>query len=359
MNTKTKVVSTLLGAALLGGVNAPVIPSVAYAHQAYVEEMDQHFHDQLADDAWMENSPVKISKEERARLLALPLGVKTYKEDFIGDSGITTLTLKDRNAYDNVDLKATTTQKVSVIDMFTTTPEAQAAIAFGTQAQGQGSAVTSLSVAMTIPATANAVFVGCPALFGGVSDDITTVSYNGVNSTQIQKKADPGSVTDFLYQYYLLIAAPDGASHNIVYSRVSSGFIVAQAESFSGVSQSGQPDATGSASGTATSSITTTVTTVSDNDWISLCGGYDNGSVAASTNSTQRGTTLTTFPIAIFDNNSAITPPQKFQMKQTSGSGNDFTVAAAFAPVQVPSPLGATQIILNGGAVLNGNQIWQ
>jgi hypothetical protein len=94
------------------------------------------------------------------------------------------------------------------------------------------------------------------------------------------------------YAYYL--ANPATGTHNLVStaSAATSGNYL-MGLFYSGAAKTGQPDAfaTNAPSGFATS-LVQTLTTVANNAWAACISVNDQGSLAASTNSTLRGTTM-------------------------------------------------------------------
>lgn len=174
------------------------------------------------------------------------------------------------------------------------------------------------------------------------TDTITGATYNGVAMTLIQKIT--GNATRYLYSFYLI--NPASGAHNVVITSSGSTAIGGNAASYAGAKQSGQPDASTSASKTATSSPATwSITSVADNCWSVLATlGANNVVPVASTGSTLRGTNTTYADAKIFDSNSAITPAGAYSMSVTFtpyGSGNLDGVIGTFAPyVAASGPAG-------------------
>lgn len=127
-------------------------------------------------------------------------------------------------------------------------------------ATSSGSATaTSLTVAHTCTGSNLALIVNVVTI-DGTNDDITGVTYNSVSMTRQATNAI-GTVARS-YQYYLL--GPSTGANNIVISASASVSIQADNVSYTGVKQSGFPDASSATTANATS-YSNTLTTVADN----------------------------------------------------------------------------------------------
>lgn len=166
------------------------------------------------------------------------------------------------------------------------------------------------------------------------ADDITSVTYAGAAMTLVGKVAGTVGVR-WTYMYYLL--NPASGSNNVVISSSSTKFLIACAGDWAGVNQTGQPDASDTATlGSGNTSLTKAVTTIANNCWtILVSGGYDaNNSPAAGTGSTRRTFDATFGGTGIFDSNAPITPAGSYSMTWTypiASSGMN-TIIASFAP---------------------------
>ena len=197
----------------------------------------------------------------------------------------------------------------------------------------QSTAKTSASGTVTathVCTGANLLLLAYVVDSSGVNDNVTGVTYNGVAMTQLVKQ----QTYKKLYIYGLV--APATGSNSLIASRTNTtGDFVVIGSSYTGVSQTSLPDATGSNSLGSTGSIGTSVTTVANNCWAFL--GVDNGgsaTITASTNATLVATQATDITSA-FDNQTAgaITPAGAFSMTTTNGSSVDTnSVVVSFAP---------------------------
>lgn len=146
------------------------------------------------------------------------------------------------------------------------------------------------------------------------TDVITGVTYNSVAMTQI---ANFTNTTERMYGFYLI--NPSTGANNVVVSSSSSTRWAQLAASYTGVKQSGQPDAYTTKSETSgVTSISNTITTIADNCWSVVGGGDTSGTVLdASTNITSRTTTSNIARLG--DSNGAITPAGNLTQTFTSG----------------------------------------
>lgn len=171
----------------------------------------------------------------------------------------------------------------------------------------------------------------------GGNDDITSVTFNSVSATLLQKFSGTGA-DRILYVYGLL--APASGMHQVAINWTNVHLVQGGASSYSGVKQSGLPDAVQTnVSTTSATSLTTNITTVSDNDWLfCLEGGYsgDAGDPTAGTGATRRTHDATDGGWGAFDSNGAKSPAGSYSI-QTNRSGNPFSLAIAHI-VLAPAP---------------------
>lgn len=200
------------------------------------------------------------------------------------------------------------------------------AIAYdATAGANTGAPATSYTYAHTCTGSDRILFVGAMIAIG--TDTITGVTYNGTATTLIASQKMSTASGYYAKLYYLV--APSTGANNVVISSSSSGFIFGKSASYTGASQTGQPD--GSTTGTtAGTSYTTTLSSTADNCWAVLYDAGDRQPVA-STGSTQRSAGSND---GIFDSNSAKTPAGSISMTLTRASGGgQAEVMATFKPV--------------------------
>lgn len=134
------------------------------------------------------------------------------------------------------------------------------AIAFDAATDGGVVFSNTLIFAHTCSGSNRILFVSC---FGTVTDTITGVTYNGVAMTLTGKDVTAGD----RYTYQFMLVAPTTGSNNVVVTASASDALDAHAASYTGASQSGQPDATTHGNGN-TGGADITVTVVADQSWI-------------------------------------------------------------------------------------------
>ena len=101
----------------------------------------------------------------------------------------------------------------------------------------------------------------------GASNDITSVTYNGVACASIASIQFAGGVNNFAVLYG--IHGPATGAHNAVITRTSSNHIVAGMLSYTGVAQTGQPEAsTTAAPGSSAANLPLTMTVTTDQAWL-------------------------------------------------------------------------------------------
>jgi len=195
-----------------------------------------------------------------------------------------------------------------------------------------GGASASLTAAFDYVATGNdLLLVACVG--DATVDDITGATYHGVAMTQDKKQVTTGTDNRMLHLFRLLGSA--AGSQNIVISAASTHYIVAVAACYSGVAQTGAPDATASNTGSGGTITTTLTSTVADNCWAFVgANGWNGGAgYTAGTNATRRMFDAATGSVALFDSNAAITPAQSFAMTVNNMSAfSTHSVMASYAP---------------------------
>lgn len=218
------------------------------------------------------------------------------------------------------------------------------AIAFDTATSSQGDPVTSLTFAHTCTGSNRILFVSS-ATVGG--DFCTSVAYAGVALTKIGASVQLPSTTTYVQMWYLI--APATGANNVVTSYSSATNAYADAASYTGANQSGQPDASTTNTNAASTSITTALVSVADNCWHVYSGFTNGGGQAAGTGSTLRVNNNNA--IGFYDSNSAKTPPGSVSMTINCNSGTNGVVMASFSPVSVAPPVSVSG---NGSLLLMG-----
>lgn len=175
---------------------------------------------------------------------------------------------------------------------------------------------------------------------GGTST--TGVTYNGVSATKIDESATK-------YSHWYLINPASGS--NTVATTPTSPALCSS--SYTGVKQSGQPDATTAiVEHTNSQSETVSVTTVADNCWVLMTFGDNNqGTISAGANTTLR-TSASNVGQGILDSNAAKTPAGSVSLicnsnaaaTTTAGGGISIAPAPAAASAASAAPVGFYEV---------------
>lgn len=195
------------------------------------------------------------------------------------------------------------------------------AIAFDSSSFGNSNSATSITFSHTCSGLNRILFVGVSTVSART---ISSVTYNGIAMTNINRSG--GSQVVALY--YLI--GPATGTNNIVVTIDSTSFIYADSVSYTGVAQSGQPDAQNTSASTNTTR-TTSVTTVADNCWaVLIARGVSDGDTNAGTGSTER--VASTGYIQMYDSNGPKTPAGSYSMSTTQVNQEVTHAMASFSP---------------------------
>lgn len=169
---------------------------------------------------------------------------------------------------------------------------------------------------------------------GSSGTTITGVTYNGVAMTYVNSVKNPPE-NRFSWMYYLL--NPDTGTHAVSIS-FSSGDVGAWAVSYTGVAQSGQPDANGTDSASGVTSRTTSLTSIADNCWHMMTSRNNVGAAGAGAGATSRVSSAAGG--GFVDSNGPKTPAGSYSMNVTTGggSGGIANVIATFKPAVASGP---------------------
>ena len=176
-------------------------------------------------------------------------------------------------------------------------------------------------------------------------DVIGTVTYNAVSLTLGTQVQLPGTIRRV---YIWRLTNPTTGTNNVIISSSASVDIMAVSASYTGVAQSGQPDA-GSTATSTIGSIIGTVTTIAVNAWAIACTTNDQDNIAAGAGQTMRGSVSVT---GIGDSNSDITPAGAYTMqtnRQGAGNANWGMALISLAPVALVAEQNARRSLLGVG----------
>lgn len=187
--------------------------------------------------------------------------------------------------------------------------------------------VSTYTAAYTVGSGANRLLVA--GFFGDTAADVITgVTYAGVAMTAVTAGLHAGS-DRFVYLYYLL--APTSGSNNLVITASSAIAIRAQVADYTGVKQSAQPDAFGSASATSASGVSKALTVVAANSWAVAIHREDAGSPDTWTNMTELQSS-SGGGLHLADTNGALATGAITFTAATGGAFDQAMIVASFSP---------------------------
>lgn len=202
------------------------------------------------------------------------------------------------------------------------------AIAFDFVSQNQTNSNTSLSTAHTCSGNDRLLLVHI--LTNNTSDIIVGVTYNSVAMTQVDKVQNANSF--YSYLYYLL--NPSSGTANITSTFSLASLIANQGVSYTGVLQSGFPDATAKGSANSGTSLNATLTTVKANCW--QFAGIRNDNAMTISPGTSRDATPFSGIINVADLG-PIASPGSSTITATATIANANYITASFAPAPAAS----------------------
>jgi hypothetical protein len=200
------------------------------------------------------------------------------------------------------------------------------AIAYDTSSKGTDTTSTGQSWSHTCTGSDRLLVVGVSHT-AATDGTLTGITYNGAAMTKAAsiRRSDNVCWTQLWY-----LVGPASGSNTIQITLSGSTRHSATASSYTGVKQTGQPDA--STSTNASGDQVCTVSTTADNSWGVIVG--QSASAAAGTNVTERQLE-TSFGQFHGDSNGPKTPAGSFSMTMT-GTGAGTGVMATFAPAASP-----------------------
>lgn len=204
------------------------------------------------------------------------------------------------------------------------------AIAFDAFGEGYNNG-TSLTYSHTCGGSDRFLFL-VVKLYG--NDDITAITYNGVS---MGASIANGSLFEGTWSRFYALMNPASGANNLVITRTSSNHIVAGSGSWTGVSQTGQPEAFGTAEANGATQITPSVTVATANAWVvgGVIANYDGTSFVNGSNSVMRGDSDVSLPgiCAVYDRNADLSAgAQTLDMKHSSGTNQYSSIALSIAP---------------------------
>lgn len=212
------------------------------------------------------------------------------------------------------------------------------AIALDTSVDGGTVTATSLTYSHTITGSNTALIVAIRSRIG-TSESITGVTYATVPMTLIDTVASDNFIRP--YSTTWLLMNPTTGANNVVISGSPSANISAMSASYTGVKQTGQPDAHTTATA-GSSPVSKAITTVADNCWVVGFASMDNNTPTANTGITFR---KTAFHLGIGDSNAAVTPAGSYTMAANGGSSGSLVLMLISLAPDVPASSGFFTIL--------------
>jgi hypothetical protein len=210
---------------------------------------------------------------------------------------------------------------------------------------GNNGGIGALTANHTMGAGSSGLILACynGDNFGG-ADDITSDTFNSV-ALSLLKKITAATGGDRL-SYIDGLLAPASGTHAVSITPGSAHLVQSGAVSYTGVKQSGLPDAsTTNFSAQGATSLTTSITTTVANCWVVLLEGcYDNGNApAAGTGATRRVFDATNGGWGIFDSGGPVVSPGSYSMT-TTRSTNPFNLAIVHVLVSIAPDTGGAAV---------------
>lgn len=218
------------------------------------------------------------------------------------------------------------TYQVTPVEALMDVPAASAAVAFDASATGGPTTATSITFSHTVSGANREIEVQSYTL----NDTTTGVTYNSASLTFIDNTTFPGGGRLGARRYAL--AAPSTGANNVVISTSGSVQIIGHSASYTGVKQTGQPEATGSNNSTS-GTATCAATVATSQAWLTMAepNGAGTCTAGASTNVRQTNANGTCFA----DGGPFGTGSQTLTV--THASSQWATLCGAYAPVAAAS----------------------
>lgn len=160
-------------------------------------------------------------------------------------------------------------------------------------------------------------------------DNVTSVTYAGNSCTFINKLLMTGAAAgQYIHLYYYLAPPTSSQTVQVNSSTALNGYF--SIATYSGVEQTGQPDANNTGGASSTSSQSVSVTTTDDNCWL-IGYAYTGNTMSAGTGTTLRGGSVAGI-LNVIDSNSPTTPAGSDSLIVTQTASFAGMVMASFSP---------------------------
>lgn len=167
------------------------------------------------------------------------------------------------------------------------------------------------------------------------TDSITAVTYDGAALTLGAKLQTSGG--RWIYCYYLL--GPASGSKTFAITQSGGGYLIPVVAEYSGVKQSGQPDATAtnSSGGSFVTSLASSITIANANSWSVLCAQNAGGTYSNGTGAIVRVQDTTFHNTGLYDSNADLSTGSNSMTVNISPSSPIGVVLVSFQPAVASS----------------------
>lgn len=187
------------------------------------------------------------------------------------------------------------------------------------------------------------LYVGAMTSTGGNADRVTGVTFGGVAMTRVTSRTLGSDLRVYLYQ----LVGPTTGSQNVVVSLSPNSNCHAVAISYTGASQTGQPDASGTEQSIPTFDVD--LTTNAANCWIMSFSSTSTGGASGGTNQRYTAAIIGSCVVEVHDSGPFATPGANSFQVQNGGFGQDRAVLkVAIAPVATATAA-SFQLLLDVG----------
>jgi hypothetical protein len=336
MNPKT-IGTVLVGTALVGGGSLlPIIPSQMTFIGAYERPHETTIAlNASSTDGTVYHDAGAFFEDKNGNVVELPITTDRF-ESMKGKEG-----------------QLENPSKTEFVSFYSTlvAPPAKADIAFSDAENNIGLSVSSLITSITA-ATPDGLVAGCGTHVTTAGLSFTAATYNGNAMTLVTSATASGNTASSCYY----IVGPSSGAHNLsmTLSGTAAAFYIA-GSAYSGMGQTGQPDASHTRSSvTCSTSYSDSVTTIADNAWTILYMWNGSGGVSAASNATLR-TQTSGGQQSIFDSNGPVTPAGSYTMGlNTTSGGFCLDIMMSFSPVATPpaSTPTSAKVLWTGGKTI-------
>lgn len=201
------------------------------------------------------------------------------------------------------------------------------AIAFINQTSASNSGASSLT--FTGPTVSGSNTIGFVSVMVQTNLTINTVTWGGVACTNINGLTEANFGVERLELWY--IVNPSSAGSIVISRTGNTNALEGKATSYSGASQTGQPDASVTKQSSGVTSMTATLTTIANNCWTVINARSDVANLTAGAGTTLRGSYV---GHGVFDSNAALPAGStSLIVSDGSGAGDIWGCMASFSPV--------------------------